>query len=119
MGLKLFCDGRGEKRLVSPRRAKEARLKRKRKGLEGGFLRMATKRGKVISVRVNEQLYNDFLKTVDKFTDKYTIDFPSRRETRHYTRFPDKPYFGSAKYTLADLLEESMKSFVEKYKTDV
>lgn len=76
-------------------------------------------RNKIITIRVNEQLYNEFLETVAKFTKIYTYDFPSRTENHHYTKFPDKPYNGRGKYTLADLVDESMKEFIKKYKTDV
>lgn len=77
------------------------------------------RRNKLISIRVNEELYNEFLQTVEKFTDTYKWDFPSRTENRHYTRFPDRPYCGRGKYTLADFLEENMREFVKKYKTDI
>ena len=76
-------------------------------------------RNKIITIRVNEQLYNEFLETVAKFTQIYTCNFPSRTENRYYTKFPDRPYNGMQKYTLADLVDESMKEFVKKYKSDV
>ena len=76
-------------------------------------------RKKIISIRVNEELYNEFLQVIEKFTDTYTLYFPSRTENHHYTHFPDRPYRGRGKYTLADFLEENMREFVKKYKTDV
>ena len=75
-------------------------------------------RNKIITIRVNEELYNEFLKTVAKFTTVYTYDFPSRTKKRYYTRFPDKPFSPVDKYTLADLVDESMKEFIKKYKSD-
>ena len=77
------------------------------------------KRDKVISIRVNAEQYNAFLETVSKFTEKYTIEYPSRTETRYHTQFPDKPYYRFEKYTLADLVEKAMQEFIEKYKSDV
>ena len=76
-------------------------------------------RKKIITIRVNEETYNEFLATVEKFTKVYTFDFPSRTEKRYYTRFPDKPFTPMDKYTLADLVDESMKDFIKKYKSDV
>lgn len=77
------------------------------------------KRDKVISIRVNTEQYNAFLETVSKFTETYTIEYPSRTETRYNTRFPDKPNRWQDKYTLADLVDEAIQSFLEKYNSDV
>lgn len=73
-------------------------------------------RDKVVSIRVNTELYNEFLATVAKFTSVLTLDFPSRTENHYSTRFPDRPYSPVDKYTLADLTEKAMKEFIEKYK---
>ena len=77
------------------------------------------KRDKVVTIRVNEKQYNAFLVTVEKFTSSYTIDYPSRSEKRYHTTFPDKPFSRYNKYTLSDLVEESMDAFVNKYNSDV
>ena len=76
-------------------------------------------RKKIISIRVNEETYNEFLETIAKFTKTYTHVFPSRTEKRYDTRFPDKPFSTIDKYTLADLVDESMKEFIKKYKSNV
>ena len=73
-------------------------------------------RDKIISIRVNTKLYNEFLETVARFTSVLTLDFPSRTEKHYSTRFPDNPYSSVDKYTLADLTESAMKEFIEKYK---
>lgn len=76
-------------------------------------------RKKIISIRVNEETYNAFLETVAKFTKVYIIDFPSKTKKIYHTRFPDKPFTPMDKYTLADLVDESMKEFIKKYNSDV
>lgn len=77
------------------------------------------KRDRVVTIRVNEKQYNAFLETVAKFTISYTIDYPSRTEKRYHTTFPDKPFSRYEKYTLADLVEDSMDEFIRKYNSDV
>jgi hypothetical protein len=72
-------------------------------------------RDKIVSVRVDGNRYKEFLEIVAKFTISWTNDFPSRTEKRYLTRFPDKPYHYD-KYTLADLIDEAMREFIEKYK---
>ena len=74
-------------------------------------------RDKIISIRVDTDLYNEFLATVARFTSVLTLDFPSRTEKHYNTRFPDKPYSPVDKYTIADLTEKAMKEFIEKYKS--
>ena len=73
-------------------------------------------RDKIISIRVDTKLYNEFLETVAKFTNVLTLDFPSRTEKHYSVRFPDQPYSPTDKYTLADLTEKAMREFIEKYK---
>ncbi len=75
-------------------------------------------RNKVISIRINEERYNKFLEIVNKFTYIFEIDYPSRTEKRYHTKFPDKQY-SFDKYTLADLVNEALKEFIEKYKSYV
>ncbi len=76
-------------------------------------------RKKIISIRVDEDKYNQFLEIIEKFTTVYTLDFPSRTEKRYHTKFPDRQYRGCSKYTFADLVDESLREFIKKYKSDV
>ncbi len=73
-------------------------------------------RDKIVSIRVNGSRYKEFLEIVEKFTISWTNDFPSRTEKRYSTRFPDKPHESYDKYTLADLVDQAMREFIEKYK---
>ena len=76
-------------------------------------------RNKIISIRVDENKYNQFLQIIEKFTTVYTLDFPSRTEKRYHTKFPDNSYTNYEKYTLGDLVNEALTEFLNKYKTDV
>lgn len=73
------------------------------------------RRDKTVSLRVNGKLYEEFLQTVEKFTKTFTIEYPSRTKTIYDTRFPDRPHRSSDKYTLADLVEETLRKFVAHY----
>lgn len=71
-------------------------------------------RKKVVSVRVNENLHERFLQTVAKFTVTTTSGVTAVRE-RYHVKFPDREHWLHDKYTVADLLEEAMAEFIEKY----
>lgn len=73
-------------------------------------------RDKTVSLRVNGKLYEEFLQTVEKFTKTFTIEYPSRTKTIYDTRFPDRPHSPCDKFTLADLVEETLRKFVAHYK---
>lgn len=77
------------------------------------------KRNKVVTVRVDEDLYNEFLKTIERFTEVSYLFYYNSKKTIYRTHFPDSKYDCLGKYTLADLVDVSMKSFVEKYKEDM
>ena len=76
-------------------------------------------RNKVITIRVNENKYNEFLKIVEQHTEILTFEYPSRTEKHYYTKFPDQPYSGPGKYTLADLVNTALTDFINKYKSDI
>ena len=76
-------------------------------------------KNKIVSIRIDENKYNQFLEIIKSFTTVYTFDFPSRTEKHYHTKFPDKPYTSYNKYTLGDLVNEALTEFVKKYKTDV
>ena len=73
------------------------------------------KRNKVVTVRVDEELYNKFLKTVERFTEVSSLSYRNSEKNVYYTHFPDSMGTGIGKYTLADLVNESMEAFVKKY----
>ena len=75
-------------------------------------------RKKIVSIRVNEDKYNKFLEIIDKFTTTYQISYPSSERTRYHTQFPDK-CFSFDKYSFADLVNDALKEFIEKYKSYV
>ena len=77
------------------------------------------KRNKVVTVRVDEDLYNEFLKVVEGFTTKFSLEYSSKVSNTYYVRFPEKNFYHCGKYTLGDLVETSMQEFIRKYKKDV
>lgn len=69
------------------------------------------KRDKVISVRVNKELYDKVNKLISEKTDKHE----GRRRIRYMNDLP-KEYGGQwGKVSIADIIEVALKEFAEKY----
>lgn len=68
------------------------------------------KRDKIISIRVSSEL----LQKAQRIIDNYTTTYNGRgNKKNYYTRLPNKG--GSwKKYSIADLLEDALKKFIEE-----
>lgn len=70
---------------------------------------------KTTSVKIDVEKLEMFNRIIEKFTKKFTMEFPSQTKTHYTTRFPDKNTYHN-KYTIGDLLDEALSDFIEKYK---
>lgn len=69
---------------------------------------MKFKRDKIISVRVNSNLYNQVQKIID---DRTTV---FRGIKRNWYEYIDENRFIHDKFTIADILEKAMSDYIEK-----
>lgn len=69
------------------------------------------KRDKQISMKVNSDLIDKFNAIVAKFTTRLDWGY----KVYYRCEFPDKQHYVFAKYSLADLFENALKDFIEKY----
>lgn len=68
------------------------------------------RKDKIITVRVNSELFDEVQKIIDSHT--YVFEWHGRN---HY-RYKDEKGISHKKYTIADLLESAMKEYIENSK---
>ena len=74
------------------------------------------KRDKIISIRVNEELYNKVTKIINESTTSFTVRYRnSKKNIYEYNGKEINGCFG--KFTIADLVENAFNDFIEKSNT--
>lgn len=70
------------------------------------------KRDKIISVRVNEELYNEVQKIISERTQSFTVYYRNTTKNIYeYHGAESKSPFG--KFTVADIIENAFKEFIK------
>lgn len=70
------------------------------------------KRDKVISLRVDSRLYEEFISIVESKTEKHV-----GRGGRNWYRYVDDRGISYDKFTAADLFEQALEAYIEKYES--
>ena len=71
------------------------------------------KRDKIISLRVDSELYNEVQKIINSRTEVY------KGSHHNYYYYKDEKGLTHDKFTIADLLEEAMKQYIKKTKAEM
>lgn len=73
------------------------------------------KRNKIITIRVNERLYNDVKKIIDEKTEIYTVFYRNSKKNIYYYKGEENkmPF---SKFSIADLVENAFKDFINSNK---
>lgn len=70
------------------------------------------RRNKIITIRVNEELYNNVQRIINEKTIQYTINYRNSRKTLYeYKGKENKMSIG--KFSVSDLIENAFKEFIE------